>query len=110
MLTKILEALNLDQPDSLKRALAALLGGVAALAVPLVNSHLDAPLAPEQVTGAVTALAGILAAYLLQSGANAGLAKLAEAKLAGAQTAAGIATVEQANAVLKAAADTQATP
>ena len=108
MLTNLLAALHLDQPDSLKRALAALFGGVATLALPTINSHLSTPLTPDQVTTGMGVLAGLTATFLLQSGANSAVAKLADAKVAGEQAAAGVVTVDQANAVLKAAADAQA--
>ncbi len=112
MLTNLLAALHLDQPDSLKRALAALFGGIATVALPALNPVLAAhglPSIPaESIPGAMAALAGLTATFLLQSGANAAVAKLADAKAAGATAAAAVTTVDQANAVLKAAADVEA--
>lgn len=96
-MNKILEALHLDDPASLKRAIAAGLGGLALLVVnPLLMKNGIAPLSDDTILG----VAGIIASFLLQSGAKSAAALLAEAKAKGEQAGAEVKTVEDAAKVL----------
>ena len=103
MLTAILAALHLDQPDSLKRALAALLTPPAVILVPIINStvlvKIGVVLTPEQVTAGMYAVAGVLSTYIFQSGAKA--AVVAHADAVAAQP---VPIVDAAKAALEAAA------
>ena len=94
---KILEAFNLSEPDALKRALVALLGGVTTLAVnPILVKNGYAPVSDI----ALGSFAGLLSAFLLQSGIKAGMTKAADAKAAGEVAAAAVTTPEDAAKVL----------
>ena len=75
-----LKFLHLDNPDSLKRSIAAFLGAVAVLAV---NPVLAAKGLPPVSDATLEAFAALIVAFLLQSGANAAAAKLSAAKAAG---------------------------
>lgn len=73
MLTAILAALHLDDPASLKRALATGFGAGVILATPFLRAHgIPAP-TDEMVLG----LAGLVATFVLQSGARSRAADLA---------------------------------
>ena len=94
---KILEAFHLDQPDSLKRALVALFGGAATLAInPILVKNGYTPVSDI----AIGAFAGLISSFLLQNGIKAGLAKAADAKAAGEAAAAAVVTPEDAAKVL----------
>lgn len=65
MLTKILTALHLDDPASLKRAIATVLGTLCLLLVnPLLSKVGLPPVSDEVLLG----LAGLIATFVLQSG------------------------------------------
>ena len=92
-MTKFLATLHLDSPDSLKRAIAALLSSIALLAVnPLLESKGIPPISDANLL----AFAGIITGYLLQSGAKAGMQAIADARAAG--DAAGLAVVVKSDA------------
>lgn len=75
MLLKILAAFHLDSPDSLKRAIATAIGGLAVL---LINPFLVARGLPPVNDVAIEAFAGLLVVYVIQSGAKAALVARAE--------------------------------
>lgn len=75
MLTAVLAAFHLDSPDSLKRALVTLMGGAVLLAAPLLASHGI----PVPSDGVLEVFAGLVAAFVLQSGAKAAVVAHAEA-------------------------------
>lgn len=102
----LLKALHLDSPDSLKRVLVTLIGGLCVL---LVNPLLTAKGLPPVSDSAIAAFAGLLATFLLQSGANSATAKLAAAQAAGAAAGAKV-TPGSADAVLERVAGPGATP
>ena len=84
-MSALLAALHLDSPDSLKRVLVTLLGGLCVL---LVNPLLAAKGLPPVSDSTIAAFAGLLATFVLQSGANSAAGKLAAAKGAGDAAAA----------------------
>lgn len=92
-MTSLLASLHLDQPDSLKRALASLLGFVALV---VVNPILVSKGLPPVSDANLAVAAGVLATYLLQSGANA----VARTKAEGAAAAAAVVTPADAAKVL----------
>jgi hypothetical protein len=97
---KILAALHLDDPASLKRALTSALGTIVLLGVnPLLSSHPAWGIPPVSDAN-LGMVAGLLATFLLQSGANSVAAKLADAKSAGEAAAAQVDSVPKAAAVL----------
>lgn len=96
-MTALLAALHLDQPDSLKRALASLFGF---LSLVLVNPLLAAKGLPTISDANIAAAAAIVATFVAQSGANSIAAKKAAAADAGTAAAAVVTTEAQANAVL----------
>ena len=105
---KLLAALHLDQPDSLKRALVALLGAGAAVAIPALNpvlaSHGLPSIPADAVTPAVATMAGLLATFLLQSGVKAGMVAIADAEAAGDAAGAAVPAPGPAAAVVDAMA------
>lgn len=75
MLLKILAAFHLDSPDSLKRAIAIAIGGLAVL---LINPFLTSRGMQPVSDTAIEAFAGLLAVYVIQSGGKAALIARAE--------------------------------
>ena len=73
---RILAAFHLDDPGSLKRALTTALGGLVVLAV---NPILHAKGLPEVSDTALELFAGMLATFVLQSGAKAAVVAKASA-------------------------------
>lgn len=71
MLMKILAAFHLDSPDSLKRAVATAIGGLAVL---LINPFLTSKNMPPVSDTALELFAGLIVGFVLQSGVKAGLA------------------------------------
>ena len=94
-MTKVLETLHLDSPDSLKRFIVAGLGALVVL-LHLLLAKYGIP-APDDAALAV--FGGIVATYLLQSGAKS----IAEANAAGKVAAAKVDSVAKADAVIAAA-------
>jgi len=100
---RILTTLHLDDPASLKRAIATILTGVALLLLGGVNSFLSAHGLPTidqaTVTAAMGSLAGVVAIYLLQSGANSAIQKQVDGKttIAAMPEPANVTTVTQVN-------------
>lgn len=91
-MTRLLAFFHLDSPDSLKRAVAV---GLTALAT-LVRPFLAAKGIPTPDDEQMTALAGLVALYVLQSGVKSTV----EAHAAGKVAAAQVVTSAQADAVL----------
>ena len=89
----ILEAMHLDDPASLKRAIALIVGALGVVGVKVGMPQVD--------DNVLALIAGLVATYLAQSGANSVAAKLAAAKGAGEVAAAKVDTVEKAAEVLK---------
>lgn len=98
IVASFMAAVHLDQPDSLKRFLVFIFGTAATL---LINPFLISKGMPAISDANLLAAAGIVAGFLLQSGANAGLAKLADAHQAGIEAASSITTPELAAAFLR---------
>ena len=90
---KILEALHLDSPDSLKRAIASAIGF---LALVLVNPFLTSKGLPPLTDANLLAAAGVLSTFVLQSGANT----IARTAADGAAAAAAVVTLDDAAKVL----------
>ena len=97
---KILAALHLDDPASLKRALTSAIGSIVLLGInPLLAAH-PAWNIPPISDANLGMVAGLLATFILQSGANSVTQKLADAKQAGADAAARVDSPEKAAVVL----------
>lgn len=79
-MTKLLEAVHLDSPDSMKRFLVLVFSLAALLLAPLV-AKLGIPM-PDDTQ--IAAFAGVVAAFLAQSGLKAALAAKAAGDAAGA--------------------------
>lgn len=79
---RILAAFHLDDPASLKRAITTALGGLAILAV---NPLLQARGLPIVSDTALELFAGLIAGFVLQSGANSVALKVGQAKVAAAE-------------------------
>ena len=94
-MTSILEALHLDDPASLKRAIASGLGFIVLL---LVNPFLQSKGLPTVSDGEIASAAGVLAVFIAQSGAKS----IAAAKATGDAAAATVVTPEDAAKVLAA--------
>ena len=93
---KLLAALHLDDPASLKRALTTILGAVTLLGInPLLAKWNIPPIDDANLA----MVAGLLATSILQSGANSVTAKLAAAKAAGDAAADKVKTIEDAKKV-----------
>ena len=73
----LLAALHLDSPDSLKRFLVTALGSLCVLAV---NPLLQARGLPPVSDGTIEAVAALVAAFVLQSGAASAARSIAAAK------------------------------
>ena len=84
MFLRILAAFHLDDPASLKRAITTALGGLAILAV---NPFLQARGLPTVSDTALELFAGLVAGFVLQSGANSIALKSGQAKVAVAEMA-----------------------
>ena len=98
-MTKLLAALHLDSPDSLKRAIVFLLSAVASLGInPLLVKENLPPISDANLL----AFAGIVTGFLLQSGAKAGMQAIADAKIVGAVAAAAVVPGPAAEAVVDA--------
>lgn len=82
---KILAAFHLDSPDSLKRALATILGGAALLGL---NPYLQSKGLPPVSDEVLMSVAGVLATFILQSGLKSRAQVIADAEAAGAKAAA----------------------
>lgn len=67
MLLKILAAFHLDAPDSLKRAIATAIGGLVVL---LIDPFLLSRGMPPVSDTALQLFAGLIAGFVLQSGAK----------------------------------------
>lgn len=108
-MTSLLATLHLDDPASLKRALASLFGFAVLV---LVNPFLTAKGLPTISDANIEAAAAVLTGFIVQSGMNSIQAKKNEAVAVGDAAAAHISTVAQANAAIVAAfvASQPATP
>lgn len=78
MLLKILAAFHLDSPDSLKRAIATAIGGLAVL---LINPFLTSRGMPPVSDTALELFAGLIVGFVLQSGAKSAMIGKAAASL-----------------------------
>lgn len=96
MLPKILAALKLDNPASLRRFVVLALGGLVVIVSPYAEKF-GLPV-PSETT--IEVFAAIIVTYLLQSG----MTSAAEAKAEGVKAAALVDTTAKADDVLKAAA------
>jgi hypothetical protein len=94
-MTSILAFFHLDDPASLKRALAVALTALATLLRPILSAK-GIPVPDDEQ---MTALAGLVAMYVLQSGAKSIVQAHADGKVAAAK----VDTVEKADAVIAAA-------
>lgn len=94
-MTKLLEALHLDSPDSLKRFLVLVVSAVVVLLSPLL-ARFGLPV-PDDT--AIAAFVGLISVFLLQSGAKS----IAAANAAGKVEAAKVDSVAKADAVIAAA-------
>lgn len=81
---KVLAAFGLADPASLKRALSTVFGGVAIL---LINPLLVKWGMPPVDDSVLAIFAGLLATFILQSGANSMASKAAAAKVTAAEVA-----------------------
>jgi len=93
----VLAVFHLDSPDSLKRAIVTALGGLVLL---FVNPLLASKGWPQVSDTGLEAFAGVVATFLLQSGANSATQKLADAKQAGSSAAAKVTTLDDAGKTL----------
>ena len=96
-MTALLAAIHLDDPASLKRALASLMGF---LTLVLVNPFLSAKGLPVISDANIEAAAAILVTFIAQSGANSVAQKKNDAIAAGDAAAKAVTTVAQADAAL----------
>ena len=92
---KFLELFDLQDPAKLKRALSALFGVVTVAAAPLLSKY-GITVDDNQILS----FAGIVAAYLIQSGVHSAAKQIAAAKSAGDEAAAKVETIEEAKKVL----------
>jgi uncharacterized membrane protein YccC len=83
MLLRILAAFHLDDPSSLKRALATMIGGLVVL---LIDPILAAKGMPAVSDTALELFAGLIAGFVLQSGAKSAI--VAKAEISGPTVAA----------------------
>lgn len=97
-MNKVLAALHLDDPASLKRAIATALGAAVVLGLnPLLAKWGFPPVSDTSLE----LFAGVVATFLLQSGINSAAAKKAEAAAAGAKAAGAVTDVDAANKALE---------
>lgn len=97
-MTSLLAFLHLDDPASLKRALASALGF---LTLVVVNPLLASKGLPTLSDANLEAAAAVLTSFILQSGLNSIQQKKSDAMAAGDAAAAKVTTVAQADAALQ---------
>lgn len=92
---KFLDIFDLQDPAKLKRAVSALLGVVTVAAAPLLTKY-GVTISDDQILS----FAGIVSAYLIQSGVHSAAKQISAAKSAGEEAAAKIETIEEAKKAL----------
>lgn len=90
---KILAALHLDSPDSLKRALTSGLGALALLAINPLLAKWGIPPISDVTIGSVAML---ITTFILQSGLKSKAQIISDAEAAGVEAAAEVVTTEDA--------------
>jgi ABC-type Co2+ transport system permease subunit len=94
---KLLAAVHLDDPASLKRFIVLVLSTIG---LGIINPVLESKGLPVLTDTHILAIAGVILTWLAQSGANSVAQKKADSVTAGASAAAAVTTVAQADAAL----------
>ena len=96
-MNKLLAAVHLDDPASLKRFIVLVLSTIG---LGIINPVLEAKGLPVLTDTHILAIAGVILTWLAQSGANSIAQKKTDAVTAGAAAAATVDSVAKANAAL----------